>query len=97
MGFREMLPTGCPPPNARDGAFEVAFRLVSTVNPDVSAFESHAAKQEPLPPGVTPCRWASCSLFVDLETVAKKRNAFKKLIYGFCSCFLAGRSGIYLT
>jgi hypothetical protein len=79
MAFREALPANCPPGDAHDGPCEIAYRLVLTDPPDADAFASAAAKLEPIPEGVSPCRWASCSLFSDLETVIKKRNTFKKL------------------
>jgi hypothetical protein len=45
-----------------------------------------------------PCRWASCSLFADLDTVAKKRAAFKKLRkYGYAAQIkIASGSGFLL-
>jgi len=76
MKFREQLPTGgppCPPPKAHDGGQERAFRFIPTATPVAADFASNQAKQEPLPLGVDPCRWASCSLYSDMETIKKKR------------------------
>jgi hypothetical protein len=79
MGFCESLPTGCPPADSHDLGCDTAFRLISNRTPTRDDFTSYAAKQESMPPNVDPCRWASCSLFADLETIVKKRSAFKKL------------------
>lgn len=76
MGFREPLPDNCPPADAHEGACACAFRFVSTNSPTASDFDSYAAQGNPLPDGigVCACRWASCSLFPDLETARKKRK-----------------------
>lgn len=79
MGFKEQLPDACPPREAHEGACEIAFRLVPSKTPCLDDFASKAAKAEPLLPGACPCRWASCSLYVDLGTIEKKRKTFKKL------------------
>lgn len=34
-------------------------------------FKSHAAQGKPVPPGVDPCRWASCSLFTVKDAAIK--------------------------
>jgi hypothetical protein len=78
LGFRESLPNNCPPAEAHDRALEQVFRFVPTGTPVAADFASNAAKQEPLPPGVDPCRWASCSLCADMEQVEKARK-FPKL------------------
>ena len=44
-----------------------------------SAIFPLVALGELLPPGMCPCRWASCSLFTDIDELAKKRRTFKKL------------------
>jgi hypothetical protein len=79
VAFREKLPDGCPPDAAHDGGCPDAYRLVSSAKLTVADFASNAAKQQPLPPNVDPCRWASYSFYADMDTVHKKRKAFKKL------------------
>ena len=79
VGFREVLPEGCPPDEAHTGACAPAFRLVANKPPIDADFASAAARQEPLPANVSPCRWASCSLFVSISVIHKKRQTFKKL------------------
>ena len=74
MGFREELPSGCPPTGAHEGECAEAYRLLSSSAPDAQAFASHAASQKPLPLGMDACRWASCSLYSDLKTIIKKRK-----------------------
>lgn len=83
MGFREVLPAGCPPANSHNGACAIAFRFVSTATPKADAFESYATKGGLPPDGVDPCRWASCSLYPDLATVNKKRKLPGLKKYGF--------------
>jgi hypothetical protein len=76
MVFRETLPNDCPPSDAHDGGCASAFRFVPA-DPAIAAnFDSYAAQGKPLPVGtdVTPCRWASCSLYSDLATARKKRK-----------------------
>jgi hypothetical protein len=79
LDFREELPDGCPPEAAHDGGCGTAYRLVPTAKPVPSDFASNAAKKETCPETCDPCRWASCSLFTDLNTIQKKRKTFKKL------------------
>jgi hypothetical protein len=77
MAFLEKLPNGCPPPTAHDGACEIAFRFVLNEAPGTDAFASQAAlasEGEKPPAGVDLCRWSSCSMYLDMETVAKKRK-----------------------
>jgi hypothetical protein len=78
VAYREKLPPDCPPDGCNDGECEVAFRFVSANPPTDDDFASNSAKEEPLPPGVDICRWSSCSLYTDMDTVHKKRK-LKKL------------------
>ena len=78
MKFREALPTACPPNHAVETAQPSAFRLISSANPQSSDFDSNAASK-PAPLGCDPCRWASCSLYTNLETLKMKRETFPKL------------------
>ena len=79
MGFREKLPSDCPPRGCHQNGHLIAFRLCLSAQPSVTDFASEAAKDVAVPEGVDLCRWSSCSLFTDLDTVKKKRNTFKKL------------------
>jgi hypothetical protein len=74
VGYREKLPAACPPEAAHDMACNEAYRLLPSASALTDHFESLAAKGIPMPPGMDPCRWASCSLCCDMETVRKKRK-----------------------
>jgi hypothetical protein len=78
MSFREELPAGCPPASAHEGECSAAYRFVSSATPDAQAFASHAALQKTRPPMIDSCRWASCSMYTDMDTIQKKRK-FKNL------------------
>jgi hypothetical protein len=70
-----MLPVACPPAAACDIACEEAYRLLPSDRPQPVDFDSEAAKGKLMPLGMNdPCRWASCSLFCDMETIKKKLN-----------------------
>jgi len=79
LGYREKLPADCPPGTAHDGECGEAYRLLPNKVPIAADFASNAAKQEAIPPGADPCRWASCSLFTDMDALNKTRTTFKKL------------------
>jgi hypothetical protein len=96
MGFRETLSNDCPPADAHEGACACAFRFVLTETPTATDFASYAARGKPLPDGigVCACRWASCSLFLDLETVRKKRKIKSLQKYRFVAELkIAAKSG----
>ncbi|GGF79811.1 hypothetical protein GCM10007301_44890 [Azorhizobium oxalatiphilum] len=61
--FHEVLPDGCPPVTAEIVSKSVLLRFVEREVPVFDDFVSHAALGKPVPPGVCPCRWASCSFF----------------------------------
>lgn len=79
LGFREKLPNGCPPSDATDRECSEAYRLVPSVTPVATDFASNAAKNEKPPPKCDLCKWASCSLYQDMEILRKKRDTFKNL------------------
>ena len=98
MGYREMLPVACPPDAACDMAVQKAFRLLPSNAPLSSHFDSEAAKGKLMPPSLNdPCRWASCSLFCDMETINKKRKLknFRQYTHVACLNIVAG-SGMLL-
>lgn len=62
--FVEQLPASCPPAEAVAVNYETIWRYVNSNPPIESDFQSHAMRNKNPPPGVDPCRWASCSLFL---------------------------------
>src|SRR5271157_4434800 len=94
MKFREALPDGCPPNHASEGAWPQAFRLLAAAKPEPAHFLSSSAAK-PCPSGVDPCRWASCSLYTNLQTLKKKRETFPKLrkMSFFAELNIAANSG----
>jgi hypothetical protein len=81
VGYRENLPAkNCPPAESHEGECGEAWRLLPAKKPTAADFASNAAKGEPLPrPDADPCRWASCSLFTNMDALIRSRNTFKKL------------------
>jgi hypothetical protein len=71
MGYMEALPLQCPPQDAQDVAYSLAFRIVFSNPPTNDDFKSRAALGMATPAGVSDCRNASCSLSAD---VIKLRN-----------------------
>jgi hypothetical protein len=51
-----------------------AYRLLPSAPALADHFESLAAKGKQMPPGMDPCRWASCSLCCNMKVVHKKRK-----------------------
>jgi hypothetical protein len=72
--FMENLPASCPPETATMKAYGAAWRFVNANPPTDADFRSYAAMRpdKPRPPMVTPCRWASCSMFLTKSTALKK-------------------------
>jgi len=62
--FLEVLPDGCPPSEAYIPQALEVVRAVSSLAPTIDDFASHAAKNIPIRGDISPCRWASCSVFV---------------------------------
>ncbi|WP_147399924.1 hypothetical protein [Brevundimonas sp. LPMIX5] len=75
--FAEDLPAQCPPTDAKDVEWIEVYRLLDGPSLAPPAFASHAAKGKPCRPDVDPCRWASCSLVLDVKPM-KKLPKFKK-------------------
>lgn len=63
--YHEDLPLSCPPQLSKDDQISNAYRRVDDKVATIGDFASQAAKGvEPLFP-VDPCKWASCSLFLN--------------------------------
>lgn len=94
MKFRELLPDGCPPNHASEIACPRAFRLISAAKPELKHFLSSAAEKA-CPLAVDPCRWSSCSLYTNLDTLRKKRETFPRLrkMSFFAEINIAANSG----
>lgn len=67
MGFWEQLPDQCPPAGYLEDAIDGAYRIVFSNPATLDHFKSHAALGKSVPPGMSECRWSSCSLFIDAE------------------------------
>ncbi len=76
MKFAENLPDACPPPEAKEMAFNPAYRIVKTESAESTCFISHNKLGKPLPISVDACRWSSCSFFTDID---QARNIVAKL------------------
>lgn len=63
--FRETLPADCPPLNAVSKDPLEVIRLVAGPTVTQDDFKSHAALGMQIRAGITPCRFASCSVFMD--------------------------------
>lgn len=82
IDFGEDLPEQCPPTEAVDDVLQQVFRLVEHNPPTEDCFKSHAAKGRPLPStGVSPCAWASCSLFKESGALTRLSRLKKKFPY----------------
>ncbi|MCG5247317.1 hypothetical protein [Methylorubrum extorquens] len=69
MEYLEELPQDCPLNQADDKQIDVAYRVVSSINPTIDDFRSNAALNKVKPPTVDSCQWASCSLFTSKDKV----------------------------
>lgn len=67
MNFAEKLPDACPPPEASETKFNPAYRIVRANPPNQGCFASNTKLGQHQPAGVDPCRFASCSLFTDIQ------------------------------
>jgi hypothetical protein len=94
MNFRDTLPNGCPPNHASEEGYSQAFRLLSAAKPELGHFLPNSAEKQ-CPTGVDPCRWASCSLYTNLDTLRKKRQTFPRLrkMLFFAEISIAANSG----
>lgn len=66
--YLEELPQGggvCPPEKAEDIELEGAYRVIYNKPPTCDDFKSYHALGVSVRPGVDPCVWAACSLFLD--------------------------------
>ncbi|MFC7048638.1 hypothetical protein [Emcibacter nanhaiensis] len=76
--YLEDLPDGCPPSSATSVDCRKVLRLVPTSNPQNSDFFSHAKLGKRRPPSVSPCFWASCSVFC-VDSGKNRPTAMKSL------------------
>jgi hypothetical protein len=104
--FLENLPQGrggpCPPTGAQQKTYKSLWRYVSNNPPTVKDFASHAAQGKPIYPGVAPCRWASCSMFlaknVTYQALPKPRKNLKYIarVSITAQCGVSDEKGIHL-
>jgi hypothetical protein len=106
--FLEQLPQAqgdpCPPVKALQKAYGSLWRYVSNNPPTVADFASHAAQGKTMPKvgDITPCRWASCSLFiannVTYQRLPKPRKRFKYIARLSITpqCGMSDEKGIHL-
>nr|DAH62789.1 MAG TPA: hypothetical protein [Caudoviricetes sp.] len=66
MEYLEPLPDQCPPHEAKEAGYELAYRIVFSDPVAKDDFLSRAAKGQTTPLGVSDCRNASCSLSTHL-------------------------------
>ncbi|MEO5372190.1 MAG: hypothetical protein H7833_19145 [Magnetococcus sp. DMHC-1] len=84
--FAESLPANCPPQDAVESDERVAFRCVKSSTPTDVDFYSYAKldnlgiEKRGRAKGVTPCRWASCSVgnIRYIRDMIKKFPRFRK-------------------
>jgi hypothetical protein len=81
MTFLEQLPDQCPPVDAKEYDFVVAYRVVICDNPSIEDFRSHAARNKIRPEAVDPCRWASCSIFLSRDSAIEIARKLPKPRY----------------
>jgi len=62
--FCELLPPGCPPPDAKLASRQIVYGLTKSDPPTHDDFRSHAALQIPRRPNCDLCSHASCSAAV---------------------------------
>jgi hypothetical protein len=92
----------CPPQGAGQKAYKALWRYVSNNPPSMKDFASHAALGKPIYPGVSPCRWASCSMFlaenVSYQALPRVRKKYKFVakISITAKCGMSSESGIHL-
>jgi hypothetical protein len=79
--WKENLPKDCPPKGAGKRAYEGIWRYVKSKTVTDQDFASYHALGKPRPATVSPCRWASSSLFLTKEAayflLPKLRGRFK--------------------
>ena len=68
--FKENLPPSCPPSTAIALSKQILIRLVPANPATAKDFASYAALGRTCPAGSDPCKWASCSMF--LETAPRE-------------------------
>lgn len=104
--FLEKLPQAegapCPPDGANGNAYAALWRFVSNNPPTLEDFKSHAAKGKPVFGDISPCRWASCSMFlaqnVTYGALPKVRKKFKYVakVAITAKCGISQETGIHL-
>src|SRR5664279_6231718 len=62
--YKENLPNGCPPVDSCSSFSHQVIRLVDSPEITLDDFKSHAALGIAIRGDITPCRWASCSVFI---------------------------------
>ena len=81
--YKENLPDGCPPDGAGVRAYEGVWRYVTSKTVTDNDFASYHALGKPRPKTVSPCRWASSSLFLTQEAayllLPKLRGRYKHI------------------
>ena len=93
--YREELPPGCPPADAREIAEgTVVYRLVQAAPPTDADFRSWRAMNEdtPLPNGISECRARSVSVFSS-RTVATRLGRTARKFRGKRVCELDLHAG----
>ena len=98
--FKETLPHGCPPSDAKQPSAAVkVYRLLKNKTPVTltdDLFLSYANSCSVSPPAdVCPCRWSSCSLCLTREKAKAMRSLpkFKKSTH-VCEVDLTPNSGL---
>ena len=71
MKFAEELPSECPPTDAQDQSLPDVWRTLPSQQASSGDFDSHAKLGIYCPPGVDPCRAASCSLMTNQAAAEK--------------------------
>lgn len=77
--FAEPLPEQCPPANAHPLEDAIVIRLATQPNPAPECFLSYAALGRPIRGDIDPCRYASCSVYVQDEKGEEQLNAIRRL------------------
>lgn len=78
--YKEQLPLECPPETAQRVSRMEVVRALQTGTPTQDDFRSHAALGKINKVGCSPCRWASCSVFVAPNKL-EKLPKIRKLVY----------------
>jgi hypothetical protein len=77
-GWKEPLPSGCPPTSAKDTAGEKYYRLLEHVPPENVDFQSYVARQ--IPTTAPECEARSISLVTSLVAAEAKKLPRTKFV-----------------